>query len=77
MANSEDLDEMMHNAAFHRVMHCSLKQKRSTEKEIQYYLEILTCDASIYTMDHPRCIASNLREDFCMETKVKVKLCGF
>ena len=28
---------------------------------------------SIYTRDHPRCIVSNLREDFCMETKVKVK----
>ena len=33
---SEDSDEMRHNA----------------QKEIQYVLESITCDPSIYTMDH-------------------------
>ena len=27
-----------------------LRQKRSSEKEIQAYLEIITCDPSIYTL---------------------------
>ena len=53
LTNSEDPDEMQHNAAFHQGLHCLLRQNRSSEKEIQYFLEIITCDPSIYTMDHP------------------------
>ena len=41
-ASSEDPDEMPHNAAFHQGLHCLLKQKQSSEKEIQYHLEIIT-----------------------------------
>ena len=37
-ANSEGPDEMPHNAAFHQGLHCLLRQKRSSEKEIQYIL---------------------------------------
>ena len=33
LANIEDPDEMLHNAAFHQGIHCSLKQKRSSEKK--------------------------------------------
>ena len=33
-ANSEDQDEMLHNAAFHHDLHCLLRQNRSSEKEI-------------------------------------------
>ena len=54
LANSEDPDEMLHNAAFHQGIHCLLKQKRSSEKKLQSYLEIIFCDPSIYTMDHPK-----------------------
>ena len=50
-ANSEDPDEMLHNAAFHLGLHCLLRQNRSLEKEIQYFLEIITCDPLIHTMD--------------------------
>ena len=39
LANSEDPDEELHNAAFHRGLHSTrfLRQKQSLEKEIQYY----------------------------------------
>ena len=30
--------------AFHQGLHCLLRQKQSSEKEKQYYLEIITCD---------------------------------
>ena len=32
-ANSEDPDEMQHNAAFHLGLHCLKRQKRSLDKE--------------------------------------------
>ena len=32
LANSEDLDEMQHNAAFHLGLHCLLRQNQSSEK---------------------------------------------
>ena len=40
--NSEDPDETWHNGAFHKDLqkHCLLRQKLSSEKEIQFYLEI-------------------------------------
>ena len=37
-ANSEGPEEMPHNAAFHQGLHCLLRQKRSSEKEMQYIL---------------------------------------
>ena len=40
-----------------------LRQDRSSEKEIQYILEIITCDPSIYTMDHPDFIACSFMEN--------------
>ena len=40
-ANSEDPDEMPHNGAFHQGHHCLPKQKRSSVKEIQYFLKII------------------------------------
>ena len=33
-ANSEDPDEMLHNAAFHRELHCFLRLKQPTGTEI-------------------------------------------
>ena len=48
LANSEDQNEMPHVAAFHQSLHCLLKQKRSSVKGIIFYLEIITCDPSIY-----------------------------
>ena len=39
LANSEDLDEMPNNAAFHQGLHSLLTQNRSSEKEIQFLFE--------------------------------------
>ena len=47
LANSEDPDEMQHNAAFHQGLHCLLQVKQSSAKENQVLLEIITCDPSI------------------------------
>ena len=58
LANSENPDEMPQNAAFHQGLPCLLSQKQSSEKEIQFYFEILTCDPSLYTVDHPKFIVS-------------------
>ena len=53
LANIVDPDEMMHYTTFHQDLHCLQSQTRSSEKEIQYNLEIITCDILIYTMDNP------------------------
>ena len=37
MANGEDPDEMLHNAAFHQGLHYLLRQKVFSEKEKQYF----------------------------------------
>ena len=34
LANSEDPDEMQHNAAFHQGLHCLLKSKQCSGTEI-------------------------------------------
>ena len=40
-ANGEDPVEMLHHAAFHQSLHCLLRQRGSSEKEIQFHLEII------------------------------------
>ena len=52
-ANSEDPEEMPNFATFLLDLHCLLRQKCSSEVEIEYYFEIITCDLAIYTMGHP------------------------
>ena len=49
LANSEDPDEMQHNAAFHQYLHCLSGLKHSTLKviEVHLYLESLTCNPLI------------------------------
>ena len=56
LANSEDQDEMPHNVAFHKGLHCLLRFKRTSVKETQFDLERITRDPSIYTctLDHPK-----------------------
>ena len=63
MADSADPDEMPHKAAFHQGLHCLLRQNQSSEKEIQYFLEIITHNLSIYTMDHPDLTVSSFMEN--------------
>ena len=52
LANRGDPDEKSQKETFHQGLHCLPRQKLSSEKEIQYYLEIISCDQSIYTIDH-------------------------
>ena len=58
LANSEDSDEMPHDAAFHQGRHCLLRLTHSSEKEIQIKLEIITCDPPVYAINHPKFIVS-------------------
>ena len=71
LANSEDPEEMPHYEAFHQGLHCLLRQKKSSEKEIHFHLDIITCDPSIYTLDHPKFIVSNQKEESIRVYRVK------
>ena len=62
LANSEEPDEMPHNVAFHLGLHYLPRQNQSLEKEI-CFLEIITSDPSIYTMDHPDVIVCSFMEN--------------
>ena len=44
LADSEETDKMLHNAAFYQGLHCLLRQNRSSEKEIQYLLDNIICE---------------------------------
>ena len=55
---------MPKNAAFHQGLNCLLRQKQSSEKEMQFYFEIITFDPLMYTMDLPRFIVSIQKEEF-------------
>ena len=72
IANTEDQDEMPQNALFHRCLHCLLRQSRSSELEIYYILEIVTCDPTMYTIDNSdfTCIYNciNLYGENCLKT---------
>ena len=63
VTNSEDPDEMHLNVAFHQGPHCLLRQKQSSEKEIQFYFEMITCDPLMYAMDLPKFIVSIQKEE--------------
>ena len=69
--NREDPDEMPHGAAFHQGLHRLIKH-RSSEKEIQYILEIITCGPSIYTMDHSDFIVCSFMKNFIGPKKDKL-----
>ena len=51
------------------MQHCLLRKKKSSEKE--FYLEIITCYSSIYTMDYPLFIVSNQQEESISAYRVK------
>ena len=53
LANSEDPDEMQHNAAFHQCLHCLLRLKRPQGTKMYHELETFTCDPSKFTMSSP------------------------
>ena len=53
----------MQNAAFHMGLHCLLQIILIFRETNAIFLgEIITCDPSIYTMEHPDLTVSNLME---------------
>ena len=48
--------------AFHEGLHRLQRQNQSSEKEIQYFLEIISSDPSIYLMDTLNLTVSNFME---------------
>ena len=73
LSNSEDPDEMPHDAAFHQGLHCLLSQKQFLAKDIHFYVKNINCDPSIYvyTMNHPQLTASNRKKEFIRAQMVK------
>ena len=63
LKKNENSNEMPRNAAFHQDLHRLPRHKISSEKEIQFCLEIITCDHLMYTMDLPKLIVSNQKEE--------------
>ena len=56
-ANSEDPDEMQHNAAFHLGLHCLLKLKRSPDKKDNILLNFDLIPLDMYNgLSHVYCI---------------------
>ena len=53
MANSEDPDEMQHNAAVHPGLHCLLSLKQPSGTEMHHYIEHSTCDPLKNTIGSP------------------------
>ena len=43
----------------------------NSEKEIQFYFEIMTCHSSNYTMDHPKIIVLNQKEESILHKRFK------
>ena len=65
LSNSEDPDEMPQHSAVCCISSASTpfdKTKQSSEKEIQFHLEIITFDPSIYTIEHPKVTLRNQKE---------------
>ena len=53
LANSEDPDEMQHNAAFHQGLHCLLRLKPNSRTKTHNNLENSTCDPLECKRDNP------------------------
>ena len=45
------------------LLYCLLRYNQSSEKEIQYFFEIIIFDPSSYTMDHPHFIVCSFMEN--------------
>ena len=67
LANSEDPDEMLHNAAFHQSL-LFAKAKVIFREKINFF-----GNYNMYTMDHPVFIVSNLTENSIGLKRVRQK----
>ena len=59
LANSQDPVKIPLDTAFHQGLSV-LFEYQCSDKEINYFLEIITCDPSINTMDHSYFIVCSL-----------------
>ena len=53
-------EEMPHDAVFHLGIHCFVEKKIDSE--------IINCDPSIYTMDHPKFLYQNIQKKVFIAT---------
>ena len=73
LANSTDSDEMPQNVAFHQGLHYLLQAKNNLmRKKYNFYLEIKAHNPLIYTMDHPKFIVSNQKEESIGAERVNI-----
>ena len=63
MANSGDLYEMRSAMFVETKIILTFRLNMISREKLQYNLEIITHDISIYTMEHPQCIVSNNRRN--------------
>ena len=59
---------MLPNAAFHQGLHCLLRHR----KKYMYIFEIISCNPSIYIMDHPDFIVCILMGNYIVLKRVKI-----
>ena len=71
LANSEGSDEMPQVVAFFQGLCCFQRRSSDNENLMQYYLEVITCDPSIYTMDYSKFILSYKKEESISTQRVK------
>ena len=74
--NSEDQDEMPHNAGFHQEQHYLLDENDIQGKKHNFYLKSITCDPSIYIMGYPKFIVSSQKEESISAYRVYYLLLG-
>ena len=77
MVTSEDRDEMPHMAAFHLGLHCLLSQKTIFRERNIMFLQIITCNPSIYIIDHPDLTVSSFMGNSIALKRVKTLLFFF
>ena len=63
---------MPHKAAFHRGLHCLLRQKQSSGTEMHHNLEISTCDPLKYKMGISILVLSTCMAKFIGMKRVKI-----
>ena len=71
LANSEDPDEMQHNAAFHQGLHCLLRLRQLSGTEVHHNS---TCDPLKYTMGSPVFNCINIRDENSQPFSIR-KIC--
>ena len=68
LANSDNPDEMQHNAEFHQGIHCLLRLKQPSGTETHRNSDNFTCDPLQYTMGIPILFVS-----ICMGKSIRIQ----